>query len=64
MTVVACERLDERCGVSTPGKREGGKIEAGSPSFGAAVQQLNIRGRQAQPEDIVQQVVRLGRPET
>ena len=38
MTVVAGERLDERGGISTPGKREGGKVEAGSPPFGASVQ--------------------------
>ncbi len=64
MTVIARERPDERGGISAPGERQGGKVEAGSPPFGAPVQKLNICRGQAQPEDIVQQMVRLNRPET
>ena len=64
MTVIAGERLDERGAISTPGKREGGKIQAGSPPFGASVQQLNICLSQLQPEHIVEQMGRLNNPET
>ena len=64
MTVIACERPDERGGIRTPGKREGGKVKAGSPPFGASVQQLNICVGQVQPEHIVKQLVRLNSPET
>ena len=64
MTVVAGERPDERGGITTPGKREGGKVEAGSPPFGASVQQVNICLSQAQPEHIVEQMVGLDNPET
>ena len=64
MTVIACERPDERGGITTPGKREGGKVEACSPPFGASVQKLNICVSQVQPEHIVQQLARLNSPET
>ncbi len=49
MAVVPGERLDERGGISTPGKRQGGKVEAGGPALGASVQQSNIRVGQVQP---------------
>ena len=64
MTVIAGERPDERGGIRTPGQREGGKVETGSPPFGASVQQLNICLRQVQPEHIVEQMVGLDNPET
>jgi hypothetical protein len=64
MTVIACERSDVRGGIRTPGKREGGKVEACHPPFGASVQKLNICVSQVQPQHIVQQMVRLNSPET
>ena len=64
MTVIAGERPDERGGIRTPGKREGGKVETGSPPLGASVQQVNIWLSQAQPEHIVEQMARLDNPET
>ena len=64
MTVVACERLDERRCITTPGKRYGGKVEARGPAFGASVQQLDIVVSQIQPEYVVKQMVCLNGVET
>ena len=54
MAVIARERPDERGGITTIGKREGGKVEACSPPFGASVQKLNVSVSQVQSEHIVQ----------
>ena len=51
MAVIPGERPDERGRIGTPDQREGGKIQAGSPSFGASVQQVNICLGQVQPRD-------------
>ena len=59
MTVVARESLDERGGISTPRKREGGQIQSGSPPLGALAQAVRLRVGQVQPEDIVEQTIRL-----
>ena len=64
MTVIACERPDERGGITTIGKREGGKVKACSPPLGASVQELNISVSQVQSEHIVQQMLDLNSPET